>query len=1015
MLSMMRPLSRCLVLALLLVLLASEGCSSEPEAAPAASPKTCPAGELLLEDGQCQPAGLPPDMVCPPGEWEMAGGGCAPAGLPPDMACPPGEMEKAGGGCQAAGIPQELCATGFSPDGHQGCAPILPMDPCPDGMMAVPGDMVCREVAPCGTGDWGNIPVDATTEFVNAAYPLNDSDGSQAKPWKTIKAGLNAAATGAIVAIAAGTYAENLTIEGKPVKLWGRCPSMVEIAGTSNGLTAILVRGAAASASEVRGISITGPKYGIAIGSVDVVLDRVRVHDTGDLGIAAVNSVASSAVIALTNSLVERATSAGVVALGATVTIERSVVRETKSDAGGAAGRGILAQPDDTTRSHLTVRDSSVERNHETGIFVLASDVLVEATVVTGTLPDGNGQSGRGIEIGRTTVGRSHATVRGSFLEKNHQFGIFVAASDAVIESTVVRGTPLDGSGQSGGGIWAQGSGPDVRSDVTVRASLIDDNREGGILLMGSDGLIETTVVRETKPIDVGTYSAGIKLVSQPDTGARSNVIVRGSRLEKNHIHGLHVLDSDASVEATVVQGTQLDGDGKLGWGMIVATSSHDIPRAKVAVSDCLIENNHEIGMYVGASDVTVEATVIRATQPGANGVNGIGLVAETLLGPAQRANVTLTHSIVEKSHGFGVLVKDSDMEIDGTAVRETMPDGAVESGRGIEVVSWETGAPATLTVRQSSIHDNHSIGISVVGAEALIEATLVRKTMSDGTEGPGRGINIQSVPFTAGAGNAGQRSNATVYACTIEQNSDVGIYVGSSDVLIEATVVRENQSTAGIMVENAPTGEHANVIVRAALIEKNKRLGIGMLGADVRIEASVVRDSQLREDGDLGRGIQVQLDEATGERANAEVYACLIEDNHESGIFVVNSDATIESTLVRGTTPNQYEQGGDGITAASDPAFVSTWGALPPSVAIAETRVENNTRAGIANFGSTIQVVSSQLVCHKFDLNGENEAGYDWSFEGSHDNLCGCPEPTGQCGAKSAGLEALPPAIDTP
>src|SRR5258706_12607668 len=49
-----------------------------------AGPATCEAGQMLLDDGGCQDAGLPSDMQCPPGEMPLDNGGCQPAGVPPD-------------------------------------------------------------------------------------------------------------------------------------------------------------------------------------------------------------------------------------------------------------------------------------------------------------------------------------------------------------------------------------------------------------------------------------------------------------------------------------------------------------------------------------------------------------------------------------------------------------------------------------------------------------------------------------------------------------------------------------------------------------------------------------------------------------------------------------------------------------------------------------------------------------------------------------------------------------------
>src|SRR5262249_49354438 len=147
--------------------------------------------------------------------------------------CAAGEVAKDGGGCRPAGIPPEACAEGFMSDPLAGCIAVLPPAACPQGQMAVPGETGCRELTACGTTPWGDAPLDDKTQYVDAAYGSSDSNGTVTKPWKTVQQGVDAAAQqGATIAIAAGTYTEDVHIEGKAVRLWGRCPKMVEIAGT---------------------------------------------------------------------------------------------------------------------------------------------------------------------------------------------------------------------------------------------------------------------------------------------------------------------------------------------------------------------------------------------------------------------------------------------------------------------------------------------------------------------------------------------------------------------------------------------------------------------------------------------------------------------------------------------------------------------------------------------------------------------------------------------------------------
>ena len=98
--------------------------------------------------------------------------------------CVAGEVKQPVVGCQA-GIPAARCATGFASNDDMGCDPVLPADPCPDGKLALPGEPSCHDVADCGSGSYGAIPVEASTQFVDGSYAGGGSDGTQAKPWTT--------------------------------------------------------------------------------------------------------------------------------------------------------------------------------------------------------------------------------------------------------------------------------------------------------------------------------------------------------------------------------------------------------------------------------------------------------------------------------------------------------------------------------------------------------------------------------------------------------------------------------------------------------------------------------------------------------------------------------------------------------------------------------------------------------------------------------------------------------------
>ncbi|MBW2456415.1 MAG: right-handed parallel beta-helix repeat-containing protein, partial [Deltaproteobacteria bacterium] len=477
-----RHLAALLVLVLVFGSLSCGGESSPQGGGGTGGQELCPAPNRLLEDGTCLPPGVQ------------------------DNGCPAGELGLEDGSCQPAGGPAELCADGFEPL-EQGCEPILPPEPCEPGLMAVPGDTACREVAPCGQGQWGDIPIDGTTEHVDGAYAGGSSDGTADHPWTTISEAITAAAPGALVAIAAGSYAEGLDIAGKPVTLWGVCPAEVEVVGSATAMAAVVIR-AGADGTEVRSLAIRGDAVGLALsGSQSVVLDRLWMHDNASRGVV-VEETLGPTTVTLSGVLLEQNHEVGVYVVGSDATIEGTVVRNTLPRASDqTAGRGINIQhaPNTAERGSVTLHASLLEQNRDAGVYVSGSDAIIEGTVVRNTMPQASNQGGgQGIRIvhGPNTAQRASVTLRASQLEQNHYVGVYVSSSDATIESTTVRSTMPRASDQLGGNGISSMLDPDTagRASVTLHASLLEQNHEVGLVVFASDATIEGTVVRNTLP-----------------------------------------------------------------------------------------------------------------------------------------------------------------------------------------------------------------------------------------------------------------------------------------------------------------------------------------------------------------------------------------------------------------------------------------------------------------------------------------------------------------------------------
>ena len=572
-----------------------------------------------------------------------------PVSRPP---CVAPEITLADGSCMRPGIAPDGCAQGFLHDGEYACEPTLPSETCPRGLMAVPGEAVCRPVMPCGRGRWGDIPVDDSTVYVDGAY-VGMSDGSARRPWSTIGEAVAAATPGALVAIAAGSYAEAILVRDKALRLWGVCPEEVEIVAT--GLTAgsgcppaAVCVTSGASGTELRGVALHGPGNGVTIsGAEGVMLDRLWVHDA-ERGIDAENVVGPTS-LHVSQTLIEDNEEYGVFVIASEVAIDDTVVRGTKSQATAPAlGSGIGIQLncseggcDLTTPAGGTVRRTLVERNQDRGISLDGGALTVEATVVRATLPQASDQEfGRGISVQLSCyptdvcdpTTRSSAVVRRSIVEQNRDAGLLVMGSDAVVEATVVRGTQPRASNQLyGRGIavhpLCDATGvcdPRARPQIALSSSLVEDNHDGGVAGAGADVTVEETVVRATSPqASDQKHGRGIDL-SVPcangicDPNAPTFAHVQRTLIEENRDIGLFVSGSDVSVEATVVRQTRARAsDGLFGDGVVVFS---ELAPARATVANVRIEASSRTGVANFGAFVSLGTTRIQCAAIALNG-----------------------------------------------------------------------------------------------------------------------------------------------------------------------------------------------------------------------------------------------------------------------------------------------------------------------------------------------------------------------------------------------------------
>jgi hypothetical protein len=545
--------------------------------------------------------GEPATDACTPPSELVAGQCVEPGG---DEGCPAGTLALEDGSCQPAGMTPSMCGDGFVHDGNRRCESILPADACPTGLMALPGETECRPVMDCGSGKWGAIAVDTATQYVDQVF-TGASDGSASAPWTTIGEAVAAASAGGLVAVAAGSYLEDVIIEDKPVRVHGVCPAAVELVGTGVETAALHIL-SGADGSEVMGLAIRGSDMGLfQAGSERVALERLWVHDNATQGIKVRNDFGATSVT-IAGSLIEANGELGVQVGGVVATIETTVVRGTLLDAQGEFGNGIVIQEnlDDGMPSQGTVRGCVAEQNQGRGIMVFNSQAAVETTVV----------------------------------RRNHSVGFYVEASQVIVETSVVRSTQLTAQGFDGRGFIIQTHrSTNAPSVATLRSVLVEDSREIGIHIRGSEATLEAVVVDGVQPNAYDEYGRGLCIESLLSTGAPSTVTVRGAVVENSGKYGVYML------------GAQL---------------------TTAAFLDSVLQDNKGAGLFVAGADVTLEHSLITRTMPTASGLYGDGLLAMYNFLTSTPTTVVATADQIDDSERAGISNFGAFVAIGDTAIR---------------------------------------------------------------------------------------------------------------------------------------------------------------------------------------------------------------------------------------------------------------------------------------------------------------------------------------------------------
>ena len=537
----------------------------------------------------------------------------------------------------------------------------------------------------------------------------------------------------------------------------------------------------------------------------------------------------------------------------------------------------------------------------------------------------------KGEHLGRRTLGRS-VTLWGACpaetvlrdpaptTDPNQPAVVDVFSSSRVRRATV-RLTNLRVGATDSGPSRAWGSAVAGRGTLQLDRVVVEGAEGAGVFAGGTGArvLLESTVVRGTRPLPNGTFGRGLNI----QQGAEAQV--RRAVVDDNRDVGVFVaLDATLLLEDTVVRGTrEKASDGTGGRGLNVQDG------AEAQVRRAVVDDSREYGVFVHTNgSLLLEDAVVRGTRERAlDGAVGRGLNVE------QGAEVQVRRAVVDDNRDIGVVVAgDASLLLEDAVVRGTREralDGAF--GQGLNV---EQGAEAE--VRRAVMDDNREIGVFVdTNGSLLLEDAVVRGTRERASDGNfGRGLNVQD------------GAEAQVRRAVMDDNRQVGVFVGGtgSSLLLEDAVVRgtREQALDGALGRGLSVQDGATAQVRRAVVDDNREVGVFVSSdGSLILEDAVVRGTRERaSDGAFGQGLSVD------EGAEAQVRRAVVDDNRDLGIYVLGSDLRLEDAVVTGTRrPVCSEEG----TCPLDSRAAHALGAMGTSSVTAErVRLQDSEVCGL-------------------------------------------------------------------
>ncbi len=385
----------------------------------------------------------------------------------------------------------------------------------------------------------------------------------------------------------------------------------------------------------------------------------------------------------------------------------------------------------------------------------------------------------------------------------NTDAGIVLYGTTATLIDSVVRGTLPNAAYVSGEGIFADtDDAAGQAGTLTVMRSLVDDNTNNALVVLGVETVVRESIFRSTLPNADGNFGRGIEARCHLASGSCAPLHLEYSLVLDNASVGIAIFGIDATVVGTAVLDTRSDDGGLLGRGINVQCQPDVDPVGpggacgRLTLDRTLIARSHEMGLFIDGAHTQVTASAMRDTAPRPlDDAFGLGLYVQCSAELGQCGSLSVTNSLIADSDECGISIYGVPTKLHGVAVLDTQPtahhDYPGDYGQPLYAdCDPVTGSCSTLDATNCRLAGGATAGIVLRGVSGTLLGSTIATIVAQQSDGRyGYGVQIEGEEDPS-------QTVVNVTSCLIEGASLAGLFFAGASGTLQSSIIRDGQFT---------------------------------------------------------------------------------------------------------------------------------------------------------------------------------------------------------------------------